>query len=86
LPEAQLALSLDVIFHLVEERYYRRHLKLLFGSAPLVCIHSSNRDEEGESHVLHREFLSDVPNGWDVLRRPDNERDIGFWVFVMAKP
>jgi trans-aconitate methyltransferase len=81
LPPAQLALSLDVIFHLTEERYYRRHLRLLFGSAPLVCIHSSNVDEEGEAHVLHREFLPDVPKGWEILHRPAGERDIGFWVF-----
>jgi hypothetical protein len=81
LPPAQLALSLDVIFHLTEDRLYRRHLRLLFGSAPLVCIHSSNRDEPGEAHVLHREFVRDVPAGWDVLYRSQDERDIGFWVF-----
>ncbi len=81
LPPAQLALSLDVIFHLIEERYYRRHLRLVFGSAPLVCIHSSNRDEGGESHVLHRKFLPDVPKSWEILHRPEDEREIGFWVF-----
>lgn len=84
LPNAQLSLSLDVIFHLTEERYYKRHLKLLFGAAPLVCIHSSNHDEEGEAHVLHREFLPDVPKGWDMLHRPQDERAIGFWVFRKA--
>lgn len=81
LPDAQLSLSLDVIFHLTEERHYKRHLHLVFGAAPLVCIHSSNRDEEGEAHVLHRAFLADVPKGWETLHRPDDERDIGFWVF-----
>jgi len=85
MPEAQLSLSLDVIFHLTEERLYRRHLRLVFGAAPLVCIHSSNRNEEGESHVLHREFVPDVPKGWEVLHRPDDEREIGFWVFRRAE-
>lgn len=81
LPPGGLALSLDVIFHLTDDRLYRRHLKLVFGSAPLVCIHSSNFDEAGEFHVLHREFLPDVPAGWDLLSRPEDDRAIGFWVF-----
>ena len=80
LPPAGLALSLDVLFHLTDDVLYRRHLGLLFGSAPLVCIHSSNSDEAGEAHVLHREFLPDVPRGWRCVHEgPD--RAIGFWVF-----
>jgi SAM-dependent methyltransferase len=86
LPTAQLSLSLDVIFHLTEERYYKRHLKMLFAAASLVCIHSSNVSDEGEAHVRHREFLPDVPKGWDVLKRPDDDRAIGFWVFRKAQP
>jgi trans-aconitate methyltransferase len=84
LPPAGLALSLDVIFHLVDEALYRRHLELLFGSAPLVAVHSSNRDEAGQPHVLHRAFVRDVPDGWEVLHRPDDERDVGFWVFARS--
>lgn len=80
LPPAGLALSLDVIFHLTDQRLYRAHLRHLFRSAPLVCIHSSNFDEAGGAHVLHREFLPDVPRGWRCVHEgPD--RAIGFWVF-----
>lgn len=86
LPPGDLALSLDVIFHLVDDELYRRHLELVFGSAPLVCIHSSNRDEAGQAHVLHRAFVPDVPAGWDVLYRPEDERALGFWVFRKATP
>lgn len=82
MPKGDLALSLDVIFHLTEDDLYRRHLRMLFRAAPLVCIHSSNRDEAGEPHVLHREFLPDVPKSWSILHRPENEREIGFWVFA----
>jgi SAM-dependent methyltransferase len=81
LPPGDLALSLDVIFHLVDDELYRAHLALLFGSAPLVAIHSSNRDEPGQAHVLHREFLPDVPPGWRCVTRPDDDAAIGFWVF-----
>lgn len=77
---ADLALSLDVIFHLTDDEMYHRYLDLLFGSAPLVCIHSSNRDEAGREHVLHRKFSLDVPSNWRVLRKPANEEEIGFWL------
>jgi SAM-dependent methyltransferase len=86
LPPADMALSLDVIFHLTDYRLYRRYLKLVFGSAPLVVIHSSNRDEQGVPHVLHRTFLKDVPKSWRILHRPEDEREIGFWVFAKDKP
>ena len=78
-----LALSLDVIFHLTDEALYRRHLELLFASAPMVCITSSNRDEAGMAHVLHRQFLGDIPAGWKVVirPRPEVDGDIGLWLF-----
>ncbi len=78
---ADLALSLDVLFHLVNDELYRRYLDALFASAPLVCIHSSNRDEAGKAHVLHRAFLKDVPAGWKTIQRPKDVGEIGFWVF-----
>lgn len=77
---ADLALSLDVIFHLTDDEMYRRYLDLVFGSAPLVCIHSSNRDEAGREHVLHREWTRDIPAGWRVVSRPADTAGIGFWV------
>ena len=80
---ADLALSLDVIFHLVDDAMYRRHLELLFASAPLVCIASSNRDEWGRSHVRHRRFTEDIPAGWTILRRPPvkTQGKINYWIF-----
>lgn len=86
LPSADLALSLDVIFHLTSDDLYRRHLALVFGSAPLVCIASSNRDEAGREHVLHRTFVNHVPAGWKLLTRTAAAArgDVGFWVFRRA--
>ena len=71
-----LALSLEVIFHLVDDALYHRYMELLFGSAPLVCVVSSNRDERGEPHVLHRLFVRDVPADFKLL---SHERNV--WVF-----
>ncbi len=78
---ADLALSLDVLYHLIEEDYYQRHIALVFGSASLVCIRAANRDEAGRAHVLHRAFLKDVPREFQVVVRPKDTQQIGMWLF-----
>jgi hypothetical protein len=57
---AELALSLDVIFHLVEDYVFDAYMQRLFASAErFVIIYSSNHDEPGSdaaAHVRHRSF------------------------------
>jgi SAM-dependent methyltransferase len=57
---ADLSLSLDVIFHLTEDRIFHRYMHQLFGAASrFVIIYSSNQDEPIEpasKHVRHRRF------------------------------
>lgn len=58
-PQADVALSLDVLFHLVEDDVYEDYMRQLFRSARLgVIVYSSNeeRDEPGATHVRHRRF------------------------------
>lgn len=57
---AELALSLDVIYHLVEDDVFDRYMRTLFGaSTRYVIIYSSDIDDdrgyEGR-HVRHRQF------------------------------
>ncbi len=56
---AELALSLDVIFHLIEDEVYHDYMDFLFKSAErFVIVYSSNSNEinyVGE-HVKHRNF------------------------------
>jgi hypothetical protein len=67
--KADLALSLDVIYHLVEEPVYQAYLKTLFDSAErFVIIYSSNTDDNksfGGTHVRHRKF-----SDWIIHHRP----------------
>lgn len=78
--EAELALSLDVISHLVEDEVSEQHMKRLFESATrFVITYSSNRvDESGQGatpHVRHRRFSEWVDrNGgeWVLERRIPN--------------
>lgn len=62
-----LHLSLSVIFHLVDEQAYRKHLALLFSARRYVIVDASDRDEPGASHVRHRHWTSDVPDGWELV-------------------
>lgn len=55
---AELSLSLDAIYYLVEDPVFESYMNCLFGSAQrFVIIYSSNVDQEWPaSHVRHREF------------------------------
>jgi hypothetical protein len=56
---ADLTLSLDVIFHLVEDAKYEEHMRILFNaSTRFVVIYSSNTDDNDHKHrhVKHRRF------------------------------
>lgn len=72
--KAELSMSLDVIYHLVEQDVFERYLAQLFDtSTRFVIIYSSNEDRQADSvHVRHRRFT-----GWIEANRP-NFRQIGF--------
>jgi hypothetical protein len=65
---AELSLSLDVIFHLVEDHTFERYMWQLFAHAlRFVVIYASNRDEiTRDAHVRHRNF-----SNWIMRQAPD---------------
>jgi cyclopropane fatty-acyl-phospholipid synthase-like methyltransferase len=62
-----LALSLDVIYHLVEDRVFDAYMRSLFANAErFVVVYSSNAAQPADSpHVRHREFT-----GWVERNEP----------------
>lgn len=67
--KASLSLSLDVIYHLVEDSVFEEYMNRLFGAAKkFVIIYSSNRDEHGAPHVRHRRFTP-----WVRVHQPEFE-------------
>lgn len=77
---ADLALSLDVIYHLIEDDAFEDHMHSLFNAATrFVIIYSSDTDEnEGyeNTHVKHRKFTSWVEAnsvGWSLDRHIPNK-------------
>lgn len=80
---ADLVLSLDVIYHLIEDNVYDVHLRHVFGAARRhVVLFTSDRDDPSLSgtfapHVRHRPVLRDVAERfpeWKLLQRIDNPR------------
>ncbi len=52
-----LAISLDVIYHLIEDTVYERYMEQLFSSSrKYVCIYASNFEERTAEHVKNRKF------------------------------
>lgn len=61
--KAELALSLDVIYHLVEDDVFEGYMASLFNSAErYVIVYSSNcdRNKHKSAHVRHRRFTAFV--------------------------
>lgn len=65
---ADLSMSLDVIFHLVEDDVFDEYMTNLFAAAgKLVVVYSSNYEEMTNSpHVRHHKFTD-----WVAKQRPD---------------
>jgi hypothetical protein len=95
--QAELALSLDVIYHLVEDQVFDTYMRQLFDAATrYVIVYSSNQDKPGPSlHVRFRQFtpwveentdfqLADViPNRFPYSDEdPDNTSFADFFVFA----
>ncbi|MDX1454443.1 MAG: class I SAM-dependent methyltransferase [Gammaproteobacteria bacterium] len=73
------ALSLDVLYHLVEDEVYQLYLQQLFALAErLVIIYSSNKTSLPfltHRHVRHRRFVDDVARlapGWKLVETVPN--------------
>jgi SAM-dependent methyltransferase len=63
-----LVLSLDVIFHLVENKIFDAYMQSLFARAErFVAIYSSDKDQPGDApHVRHRAFTQ-----WIKVHQPE---------------
>ena len=61
-------LSMDVLFHFPEDADYQAYLAQLFGMAErFVLVYGTDHDQQGASHVRHRKWTTDIPEGWRVL-------------------
>jgi SAM-dependent methyltransferase len=74
---AELTLSLDVVYHLVEDAVFEAHMAELFDRATrFVAVYSSDTEEAAPGrHVRHRRFTRWVAEhrpGWELVQKVDN--------------
>jgi hypothetical protein len=75
---AECAVSLDVIYHLVEDEAFDRYMRRLFAAATLRghLFEQPDRQCNGGAHVRHRRFTDWVTRhqpGWKLERHVPNE-------------
>jgi len=77
---AQLTLSLDVIYHLIEDDVFIEYMERLFSSSNrFVIVYSSNTDDNRDNrarHVRHRKFSEWVERAqpqWRLIRYIKNK-------------
>ena len=76
--KADLSLSLDVIYHLVEDEVFESYVKTLFRAADrYVIVYSSNEDyyDPGLTHIRHRAFAEWVEQNlpeWKLIKHVPN--------------
>jgi len=72
-----LAISLDVIYHLVEDEIYEVYMENLFeSSSKYICIYSTNYNSHHVPHVKDREILSYIfknYKNWKLINYIENE-------------
>jgi SAM-dependent methyltransferase len=78
---ADLALSLEVIFHLVEDEVFEDYMTRLFASAERYVVICSNdtADDEQAPHERHRDFtkwIAAKQTGWVLEKRVDPPADV----------
>lgn len=97
---ADLSLSLDVIYHLLEDDVFNKYMNNLFNAADkFVIIYSSNKNKVQAQHVRHRKFTDWIEKNkpdWKLqeiinnkypfdAKDPDNTSFADFYIFKKVK-
>lgn len=74
---AEMSMSLDVLYHLIEEEVFSNYMRHLFNSAEkYVLIYSSNFQKAQNHHEIDRVFTdwvaSHLPE-WELFKKVDNK-------------
>jgi len=80
---AEMSLSLDVIYHLIEEHAYRDYMRRLVRAANrFICIYSSNVQMPGHvDHIKHRcftDWFSVYASDWKLIQTIRNRYPYDF--------
>jgi cyclopropane fatty-acyl-phospholipid synthase-like methyltransferase len=89
---ADVALSLDVIYHLIEDSVFASYMRSMFAAADrCVVIFATDLDQKAAPHVMHRKFTpwveANIP-GWllsETIPNPHSGPDSVSSFFVYEK-
>lgn len=94
--KADLTLSLDVLYHIIEDDLFEKYISHLFNaSSRYVIIYSNDFDDRSASHVRERKFTEYVAaknKNWKLIDRvrnkypydpkdPDNTSSADFYIY-----
>ena len=87
---SDLSLSLDVIYHLVEDEVFETYLKNLFSlSLKYVMIYAWDVEEAARFHVRHRKFtkwISENISGFQLIDRISKDGFCDFFIYERSVP
>lgn len=83
--KADLAMSIDVLYHLTEWDVYEQYLKRLFSLGDYVLIYGMNKEIEGDRHVVARPFDELIQRVYDNFTLIDTAKgshpDVEFYLY-----
>jgi predicted TPR repeat methyltransferase len=90
LPEADLCVSLDVLYHIVDETEFENYLYFLFRkSKKFVLIFSSNHNKNNhnvKNYIFHREFTNWINNNeFKLIEEIDNNLETSAKFFLFER-
>lgn len=81
-PLCDLALSMDVIFHLTTEDGFLDYWERLFDSSSrLVLVHATNYDSPANGHVRHWKHTTRAPSDWTLEYSDSDPHEPGFYLY-----
>ena len=85
IPTTDLAMSLDVIYHLVEYDVYTDYLNKLFSKSKYVVIYSTDYNKQNSQHVYHRKFTDYVNDNMNNFTLIDTDftyrEEVGMFLY-----
>lgn len=76
---ADMAVSMDVVFHLTADHEYEEWLARVFGSATkFVAVHGTDYESVPNGHMRHHEVTRDAPPDW-TLREGERRATAPTW-------
>ena len=69
--KADIMISFEVLFHLVEGDLYKKYIKDLFeSSSKYVLIFAPNEEKQSDTkHVVFRKFTKDIPDNFELIEK-----------------